>query len=48
VFFCTSATHSNHGTHLIAIGNIREVRVSQAPLNPLLYADGQYRRLHED
>lgn len=46
VFFCNSAAQMTHGTHLIAIGNVREVRVSQASVNPLLYADGQYRQLN--
>jgi flavin reductase (DIM6/NTAB) family NADH-FMN oxidoreductase RutF len=48
VFFCDSATQMVHGTHLIAVGNIREVLVSQEPVNPLLYANGQYRRLNEE
>jgi flavin reductase (DIM6/NTAB) family NADH-FMN oxidoreductase RutF len=48
VFFCDSATNMTHGTHLIAIGNIREVLVSNTPVNPLLYANGQYRRLNEE
>ena len=47
VFFCDSANNMIHGTHLIAVGNIREVLVSKEPLNPLLYANGQYRRLNE-
>lgn len=48
VFFCDSATQMTHGTHLIAVGNVREVRVSKSFVNPLLYADGQYRSLHQD
>ncbi|HQQ73655.1 MAG TPA: flavin reductase family protein [Pseudomonadales bacterium] len=48
VFFCDSANNMVHGTHLIAVGNIREVLVSKEPLNPLLYANGQYRRLNEE
>lgn len=46
VFFCESAAQMNHGTHLIVVGNVREVRVQQQPVNPLLYADGQYRQLN--
>jgi flavin reductase (DIM6/NTAB) family NADH-FMN oxidoreductase RutF len=48
IFFCDSATHMTHGTHLIAVGNIREVLVSKTSVNPLLYANGQYRRLNEE
>lgn len=48
VFFCDSATQMVHGTHLIAVGNIREVLVSQESVNPLLYANGQYRHLNEE
>ncbi|HSC75581.1 MAG TPA: flavin reductase family protein [Pseudomonadales bacterium] len=45
VFFCDSATHMAHGTHLIVVGNVREVLVSKNPVNPLLYADGRYGKL---
>lgn len=46
VFFCDSAAQMTHGTHLILVGNVREVRVQSTPVNPLLYADGQYRQLN--
>ncbi len=46
VFFCDSAAQLQHGTHLIVVGNVHEVRVQQQPVNPLLYADGQYRQLN--
>lgn len=46
VFLCDSAAQMTHGTHLIVVGNVREVRVQQKPVNPLLYADGQYRQLN--
>lgn len=48
VFFCNSAARMTHGTHLIVIGNVHEVRVSKEFVNPLLYADGQYRQLHQE
>jgi flavin reductase (DIM6/NTAB) family NADH-FMN oxidoreductase RutF len=46
VFFCDSAAQMTHGTHLIVVGNVRALRVQQQPVNPLLYADGQYRQLN--
>lgn len=46
VFFCDGAAQMTHGTHLIVVGNVHEVRVQPEPVNPLLYADGQYRQLN--
>jgi len=46
VFFCDGAAQMSHGTHLIVVGNVRALRVQQQPVNPLLYADGQYRQLN--
>jgi flavin reductase (DIM6/NTAB) family NADH-FMN oxidoreductase RutF len=48
VFFCNGASQLIHGTHLIVVGNVHDVLVSKEPLNPLLYANGQYRRLNEE
>lgn len=47
-FFCDVASHSQHGTHLIVIGAVKQVLVSHAELDPLLYADGCYHRLHRN
>lgn len=46
VFFCHTARQLTHGTHLIVIGEVDKVIVADGPVNPLLYADGQYRRLN--
>lgn len=45
VFFCELATSLEHGTHLIAIGNLLAAQVAETDAAPLLYADGQYRQL---
>lgn len=48
VFFCHTARQLTHGTHLIAIGDIDKVLVAEGTVDPLLYADGHYRRLNEE
>lgn len=48
VFFCRTARQMTHGTHLIAIGDVDKALVADDAVNPLLYANGQYRRLNEE
>lgn len=49
VFFCHTARQMTHGTHLIVIGDVDHALVAEGTVNPLLYANGQYRSLnHED
>ena len=48
VFFCQTARQLTHGTHLIVIGDVDKVLVSDDAVNPLLYADGRYRRLNPE
>lgn len=45
VFFCHTARHLVHGTHLIVIGNVDKALITDHDTNPLLYADGRYRHL---
>lgn len=45
VFFCELAARFEHGTHMIAIGNLLAAYTADTPAAPLLYADGQYRKL---
>ncbi len=45
VFFCNTARQLTHGTHLVVIGDIDKVLVTESEVDPLLYADGNYRHL---
>lgn len=45
VFFCHTARHLVHGTHLIVIGHVDKALITDQPVEPLLYADGRYRQL---
>lgn len=44
-FFCDQASSFLFGTHKIYIGTIRHVMVSEGPVEPLIYVDGNYRIL---
>lgn len=44
-FFCRPVQSMLHGTHLICIADLDAVRTASGVPNPLLYADGSYRRL---
>ncbi len=48
IFFCHTSRQLNHGTHLIVIGDIDKALVCDGTINPLLYADGQYRSLNKE
>lgn len=45
VFFCHTARQLSHGTHTIVIGDVDKALVDEGLVNPLIYADGQYRKL---
>jgi flavin reductase (NADH) len=45
VFFCNTARQLTHGTHLVVIGDIDKVLITEGNVDPLLYADGNYRHL---
>lgn len=46
VFLCHTARQVTHGTHMIVIGDVDKALVNDGDVNPLLYADGQYRTLN--
>lgn len=48
VFFCQTARQITHGTHLIVIGDVNHALVAEGTVNPLLYANGQYRSLNPE
>lgn len=45
VFFCHTARQLSHGTHTIVIGDVDKALIDDGAVNPLIYADGQYRQL---
>jgi flavin reductase (NADH) len=45
VFFCHTARQLSHGTHTIVIGDVDKALISEHDVDPLLYADGKYRKL---
>lgn len=47
VFLCHTARQLSHGTHTIVIGDVDKVLVDEGAVNPLIYADGQYRQLDQ-
>ncbi|HQQ62220.1 MAG TPA: flavin reductase family protein [Pseudomonadales bacterium] len=47
VFLCRTARQLSHGTHTIVIGDIDKVMVAENDVDPLLYADGKYRKLEK-
>ena len=48
VFFCQTARQLTHGTHLVVIGDVDKVLVTDGAVDPLLYADGRYRSLNPE
>ena len=46
-FFCDNDAVHEYGTHIIVVGRIQAVQTADASVNPLLYADGDYRQLSD-